>query len=64
MADKTRHVYGKEEGIGKIPNFDDNSIGPDLIAWNKFKIMLNKSIKAGQLSSNTVVSNYSLIHTT
>jgi hypothetical protein len=61
MADKTQHVYGADEGTGRLPSCDDSSINET--NWREFQVLLNKSVKGGQLSSNVLVSTYSLMNT-
>ena len=47
---------------GTLPINNANTIGTDLIAWNNFKPLLEKSVKAGQTFSNGVVFTYSLVY--
>ena len=52
----------KIKSWGSVPSMENSSIGTDLIAWNNFKPLLEKSVKAGQTFSNGVVSTYSLVY--
>jgi hypothetical protein len=53
--------YHLSELFGKLPNCDDNSVGPDLTGFNGFARILNNSVNAGVTFSKTIVSTYSLI---
>ena len=44
---------------GKLPNADDSSIDTGMVAWDKLQHKINKSVNAGQLFSNGIVSTYS-----
>jgi hypothetical protein len=60
MADKSQYVYGADAGQGCLSNDDDGSISET--TWREFQLMLNKSVNAGQLFTNVIMSTYSLIH--
>ena len=49
---------------GAIPTCDNSSISSDLVAWNQFKTLLEKSQNAGATFSQGIVSTYSLVYTT
>ena len=53
--------YHLSELFGKLPNCDDNSVGPDLTGFNGFARILNNSVNAGVTFSKTITSTYSLI---
>ena len=61
MADKTRLYWGENTSYGKLPNADDSSIG--LNTWSQFKVLLDRSVVAGKLSSQDIVSTYTLAYT-
>jgi hypothetical protein len=48
---------------GVLPAGDNNSIDSSLNAWRDFKNLLNKSVTAGSVFSNPIVSTYSLVYT-
>ena len=48
---------------GFLPSGDDGSIDSFLTSWRDFKNLLNKSVTAGSIFSNPIVSTYSLIYT-
>jgi len=60
MSDISKYVQGKKAGPGIIVKNNDNSLGTDLVAWNKFKVMLDKSFNGGTIFSKEVVSTYGL----
>ena len=48
---------------GFLPSGDDGSIDSFLVSWRDFKNLLNKSITAGSIFNNDIVSTYSLVYT-
>ncbi len=58
---KTQFNYGADVGTGKLSNCDDSTIGTN--TWREMQVMLNKSVRGGSLSSNGIVSTYSLVYT-
>ena len=61
MADKSRYVYGKDAGTGKVLCWDD---ADDINSFEQLKVLLNKSVNSGSLFNQGVVSTYSLVYTT
>jgi hypothetical protein len=47
---------------GFLPAGDNSSIDSFLVAWRDFKSLLNKSVTAGSVFSNPIVSTYSLVY--
>jgi hypothetical protein len=48
---------------GGIPTCDNSSISDNLVAWNQFKTLLEKSANNGSSFSQQIVSTYSLAYT-
>ena len=47
---------------GAIPTCDNSSISSDLVAWNQFKTLLEKSANNGTAFSQGIVSTYNLVY--
>ena len=54
MTERTKYVFGLKGGTGKLPSGDDNSISDNLVAWNKFKIMLGRHVDAGIVTGKQI----------
>ena len=48
---------------GVLPPGDDDGITTDLVAWEGFEDILERSVTAGRLFSTDIVSTYSLVYT-
>ena len=48
---------------GTLPTADNNSVSTSLVAWGKFKKMLQRGAEGGTLYSRPLVSTYSLVYT-
>ena len=48
---------------GVLPTANDSSIDIGKVAWDKFSILLNHSVKAGSLFSSPPISTYTLVYT-
>ena len=53
----------QEAANGFLPAGNNSSIDSFLSAWRDFKSLLNKSVTAGSIFSNPIVSTYSLVYT-
>ena len=54
-------VFQTVEGV--VPYGDTGAVGTDYTGWVEFNDLINKSVTAGSLFSNVVVTSYSLVYT-
>jgi len=62
IKDKTKYVSGKNSGPGEISSFTNLS-SDNLINWKKFQILMKKSVDAGSIFENPIISTYPLAYT-
>lgn len=60
---KSRHIFGRDGDAGQYPSADNSSLDSNLIAWNRLKPLLRKSVNGGKCFANDIMSTYSLVYT-